>query len=115
AAMGVDDSAAISVAQGLIGFTFAADAPGSYLVDFTVTDGVSETRGVARITVIPPEQERLTTIPLTAFVRAREDATVDVLSAVTNPGGHVLLLSDLSVEPESGAQLSADVVGHSAL
>lgn len=115
AAMGVDDSAAISVAQGLIGFTFAADAPGSYLVDFTVTDGVSETRGVARITVIPPEQERLTTIPLTAFVRAREDATVDVLSAVTNPGGHVLLLSDLSVEPESAAQLSADVVGHSAL
>ncbi|GIG54157.1 Ig-like domain-containing protein [Demequina activiva] len=115
AAMGVDDAAAISVAQGLIGFTFAADAPGSYLVDFTVTDGVAETRGVARITVIPPEQERLTTLPLTAFVRAREDATVDVLSAVTNPGGHVLLLSDLTIEPEDGAQLSADVVGHSAL
>ena len=115
ASMGVDESATVAVAQGLIGFTFQAPEPGSYLVDFTVSDGLSEVRGVARLTVIPPEEERLTTIPLTAFVRAREDATVDVLSAVTNPGGHVLLLSELTTEPEDGAQLSADIVGHSAL
>ncbi len=115
AAMGIEDSATITVAQGLIGFNFSADTPGSYLVDFTVDDDVTETRGAARITVIPPEEETLTTLPLTAFVRAREDTTVDVLSAVTNPGGHVLLLSDLTVEQERGAQVSADIVGHSAL
>jgi len=115
ASMGLDESAAVAVAEGLVGFTFTAATAGSYLVDFAVSDGVAETRAVARITVIDPEDERLSTVPLTAFVRAREDATVDVLAAVTNPSGHVLLVSDLLVDPEEGAQLSADIVGHSAL
>ena len=107
--------AAVAVAQGVVGFTFVSDQPGSYVVGFKVSDGVSEARGVARVTVIPPEAERITTVPLTAFVRAKEDATVDVLSAVSNPGGRVLLISSVSIEPEGGSHLSADVVGFSAL
>ena len=115
ASMGLDESAEVSVAEGLVGFTFLAATPGSYLVDFAVADGVAESRAVARVTVIAPEEEQLSTVPLTAFVRSREDATVDVLAAVTNPGGHVLLVSELLVDAEDGAQLSADIVGHSAL
>lgn len=115
ASLGPDSRAQVDVAQGLIGFAFSAEEPGSYVVDYTITDGLADARGKARITVISPEQERLTTVPLTAFVRAKEDVTVDVLSAVSNPGGHVLLLSEVTTEPEPGAALSADVVGHSAL
>ncbi|WP_062210435.1 Ig-like domain-containing protein [Demequina oxidasica] len=115
ASLGPDARANVSLTQGLIGFTFDSDTPGSYVVDYVVSDGLSDARGKARITVIAPEDEQLTTVPLTAFVRAKEDVTVDVLSAISNPGGHVLLLSDVTTEPELGATLSADVVGHSAL
>ena len=115
ASLGPDSRARVDIAQGLIGFTFDADEPGSYVVDYTVADGVADVRGKARITVIAPEDERLSTVPLTAFVRAKEDVTVDVLNAVFNPGGHVLLLSDVTTAAEDGATLSADVVGHSAL
>ena len=48
-------------------------------------------------------------------MRSKEDATVDVLKAVSNPGGRVLLISDVNVAPATGAQLSSDVIGFSAL
>ncbi|WP_284328058.1 Ig-like domain-containing protein [Demequina litorisediminis] len=115
ASLGPDDDAAIETAQGVVGFTFAAKEPGAYLVDFTVSDGVADARGVARIDVLAEEDATLTTTPLTAFVRASEDVTVDVLAAVTNPAGSVLLLSDLVTTPADGARLAADAVGHSAL
>jgi len=115
ASLGPDARGTVDLAQGLIGFTFDSTEPGTYVVDYTLTDGLSDARGKARITVIAAQDERLTTVPLTAFVRAKEDVTVDVLSAVSNPGGHVLLLSDVTTEPMDGAALSVDVVGHSAL
>ena len=115
AALAPGDKATVAVAQGVVGFTFSADDPGSHLVDFKVSDGVSDTRGVARVTVIDPADERLATVPSTAFVRSKEDATIDVLKTVSNPGGRVLLISDFKVKPASGAQLSADVVGFAAL
>ncbi|MDE0572064.1 Ig-like domain-containing protein [Demequina sp. B12] len=115
ASAGTDSDAVVATAQGLVGFTFSSEEPGSFLVDFTVNDGISDGRGMARITVIDPEDSQLTTAPLTAFVRTHEDVTVDVLAAVTDPGRNVLLLSDLHTTPADGAQLSADIVGHSAL
>ena len=115
ASLAPGDDAVVAVAQSVTGFTFSATEPGSHLVDFKVTDRTSEARGVARITVIAPQEERLTTVPLTAFVRSKEDATVDVLKAVSNPGNRVLLISDVSVAPAPGAQLSSDVIGFSAL
>lgn len=115
ASLGPDARGTVDVGQGLVGFTFDSTEPGTYVVDYTLTDGLSDARGKARITVIAAHDERLTTVPLTAFVRAKEDVTVDVLSAVSNPGGHVLLLSDVTLEPVDGAALSVDVVGHSAL
>ena len=115
ASLAPGDDAVVAVAQSVTGFTFTATEPGSHLVDFKVWDGTSEARGVARITVVAPQAERLTTVPLTAFVRSKEDATVDVLKAVSNPGGRVLLISDIRVTPAAGAQLSSDVIGFSAL
>ena len=115
ASLAPGDEAIVSPAQGLTGFTFLANEPGSHLVDYKVSDGANEARGVVRITVEAPEDERLTTVPLTAFVRSKEDATVDVLRAVSNPGGRVLLISDVRVDAQPDAQLTSDVVGFSAL
>ena len=115
ASLAPGDDAVVAVAQSVTGFTFTAQDAGSHLVDFKVTDGTTEARGVARITVVAPADERLTTVPLTAFVRSKEDATVDVLKAVSNPGGRVLLISDVAVTPVNGSQLTSDVIGFSAL
>ena len=115
ASLAPGDKAVVAVAQSVTGFTFTAQDAGSHLVDFKVTDGATEARGVARITVVAQADERLTTVPLTAFVRSKEDTTVDVLKAVSNPGGRVLLISDVRVDPIAGAQLSSDVIGFSSL
>lgn len=109
------DESTVAISPGAEGFTFTSDEIGSHVVSVKVSDGVAEARAVARITVIAPEAERLTTVPVTAFVRAKEDATVDVLKAVSNPGGRVLLISGIEVERADGAQLSGDVVGFSAI
>ncbi|WP_152649183.1 Ig-like domain-containing protein [Demequina flava] len=115
ASVGPDHDAQVAPSQGDAGFTFTADDPGSYLVELLVSDGMSEARGTARITVIDEGDEQLSTVPLTAFVRSKEDVTIDVLDAVTNPRRSVLLLSDLRTDVADGAQLSADIVGHAAL
>ncbi|WP_156155862.1 Ig-like domain-containing protein [Demequina phytophila] len=109
------DGAAVEVSPDAAGVLFRADAPGTYAVDVTVVDGSLQARGTARVTVLAPQDEALGTVPLTAFVRPHEDVTVDVLDAVTNPGGRVLLLSDASVEASDGARVAASVVGHGAL
>ncbi|WP_296665906.1 Ig-like domain-containing protein [Demequina sp.] len=109
------DGASVEVEPDGTGVLFRADAPGTYLVDVTVVDGAAQTRGRARVTVLAPEDEALATVPLTAFVRPHEDVTVDVLGAVTNPGGRVLLLAEASVDPEPGARVAATIVGHGAL
>lgn len=115
ASLAPGDDATVAIAKGIPGFTFVADQPGSHLVFYKVSDGTAQARATARVTVLAPEDEHLTTVPLTAFVRAKEDATVDVLATVSNPGGRVLLLNDAAAAPEANAILAADIVGHSAL
>ena len=110
-----DDGTSADISPDGRGVVFAAEAAGTYLVDFTVVDGAAQSRGRARVTVLAPEDEALAAVPLTAFVRPQEDVTMDVLDAVTNPGGRVLLLSDASVEPSDGARVEASIVGHGAL
>ena len=114
-AVDVEDGTEVAPTQTDPGFTFMADQPGTYQVSFTVTDGVAQARGSARVTVIAAEDAQLSTVPLMAFVHAKEDATIDVLAAVTNPSGRVLLISSAEVIPAEGVLMSADVIGHSAL
>ncbi|WP_062389193.1 Ig-like domain-containing protein [Demequina iriomotensis] len=109
------DGATVEISPDATGVLFAAEEPGTYTVEVTVVDGALQARGDARVTVVAPEDEALATVPLTAFVRPHEDVTVDVLDAVTNPGGRVLLLSDASVAGTDGARVEASIVGHGAL
>ncbi len=113
----LDDAAATAtIVGGTATFDFTARSPGSFRVDFTVTDGLSDATGTARITVLPEDAPpQLATAPVVAFVHPQEDATLDVFVAVSNPTRRVLLLSDVVARADAGATLSVDAVGQSNL
>ncbi|MET0297584.1 MAG: Ig-like domain-containing protein, partial [Microbacterium sp.] len=111
-----DGPASATVVGGTTEFDFSPRNPGTYRVDFTVTDGTVDASGTARITVIPEDAPpQLATSPVVAFVRPQEDATVDVFAAVHNPTRRVLLLSDVVPTADPGATLSVDAVGQNYL
>lgn len=113
----LDDAAATAtVVGGTTQFDFAASNPGAYRVAVTVSSDGHEATGTVRVTLLPPDAPaQLSTAPVVAFVRPKADATVDVLAAVSNPTGRVLLLSDVVVQAASGSSLTADAVGQSQL
>ncbi|WP_224751980.1 Ig-like domain-containing protein [Microbacterium helvum] len=113
----LDDAAATAtVVGGSTSFDFTAKDPGTYRVDFTVTDGTSEANGTARITLLPADAPaQLATSPVVAFVHPREDVTLEVFDAVSNPTRRVLLLSDVIARADEGATLSVDAVGQNHL
>jgi hypothetical protein len=113
----LDNAAATAtIVDGTTTFDFRAKAPGTFRVDFTVTDGVSDATGTARITVLPHDSPpQLSTAPIVAFVHPQEDETLDVFTVVSNPTRRVLLLSDVVAHPDPGASLSVDAVGQSDL
>lgn len=108
AATVVPNSAALS-------FVFSAAQPGSYIVQYSVRDKGAEASGIVRVTMLDPALAQISTPPLTAFVRPNEDASVDVVAAVNNPAGAVLLVSDLRPEPLANASLSVDTVGQNLI
>ncbi|MFF2371919.1 Ig-like domain-containing protein [Agromyces sp. NPDC058110] len=80
----------------------SAPEPGAYLATFTVQDTVTraEQTATVRVTVAAPGAP-LALAPMTAFVRAGEDAMIDVLGAAQNTSGRVLVVtSAVSTTPE---------------
>lgn len=111
-----DAPATATVVGGTTEFDFSTSTPGTYRVDFTVTDGADEDSGTVRITVLAEDAApQLATSPVVAFVRPQEDATIDVFTAVHNPTRRVLLLSDVVATADAGATLSVDAVGQNHL
>ena len=104
-----------ATANGGPTFEFEARDPGSYLVSFVVSDDVSEVETAVRVTVLSEQDSALSTAPVTVFVRPKADTTVDVFSAVSNPAGRVLLLSDAEPRDVQGARLDVDIVGQKVL
>ncbi|WP_461475005.1 Ig-like domain-containing protein [Microbacterium sp. HJ5] len=113
----LDDAAATAtVVDGTTEFDFSAREPGTFRVDFTVTDGTTDATGTARITLLPADAPAdLATSPVVAFVHPQQDATLDVFAAVSNPTRRVLLLSDVVATADDGATLSVDAVGQNNL
>lgn len=107
------DSEAVEVApsSSALRFALTADQPGSYPVRVMVEDGSSEATGTVRVVLMEEEDTQVTASPVTVFVRPNEDVTVDILPAVTNPAGHVLLVDQLGYEPAGESELTADVLG----
>jgi hypothetical protein len=89
----------------------AATTVGEYLVNYTVQDSttLAEQSAVLRLTAVADDAP-LAAPPLTAVVRANEDTTVDVLGAVQNSTGRVLVITGAA---SSTPGLSVSVVGQS--
>lgn len=115
-ARAIDDDAG-SVTLNAAGGSFTLDGAraGSYLVQYTVADNRTEATGLVRISVLDAAEAQISSPPLTAFVRPGEDATIDLLSAVSNPTDLVLLASDPVTTPAPEAALGVDLVGQSLL
>lgn len=109
------ERATVTPTPSALRMTFAAREAGSYVVQYSVRDGVTEASALARVTIREPADTVVTTPPLTAFVRPGEDATIDVASAAANPAGLVLLLEDVRPDSDPTASLSVDLVGQSLL
>ncbi|MGW9630017.1 Ig-like domain-containing protein [Agromyces sp. NPDC055520] len=87
----------------------SAANPGAYFANFTVQDVVTRAEQSAniRVTVAAPGAP-LALAPMKAFVRAGEDAMVDVLGAVQNTSGRVLVVAGaVSSSPELGVGVVA--------
>ena len=106
-----DAATATATQVGATTFDFRAETPGTYIVSYSVTDGHSQAHALVRVTVVDPNTTELTTGPVTILVRPGSDITVDVLNAVHNPGGAVLLLTDVEHQAAEGASLLVDTVG----
>ncbi len=100
-----------NAASGTVELTVAE--PGQYVVTYTAQDvsTQAEQSAVIRITAVDGSSG-LAMAPLTAFVREGEDTTVDVIRAVQNTSGRVLMLSDAV---SSTPQLSVRVVGNESI
>ena len=98
-----------NAAAGTIDLT--AGTAGDYLVTYTVQDlqTLGQQSAIVRVTVVG-DGAPLSMAPVTAFVRANEDTTVDVLSAVQNTTGRVLIVADAS---SGDPGLAVSVVGQS--
>lgn len=98
-----------NAASGRIELTAAS--AGDYVVTYTVQDLQTQAQQSAllRLTVVGAGSP-LSIAPMTAFVRANEDTTVDVLAAVQNTTGRVLLVSEAT---SSSPGLGVNVVGQS--
>ncbi|KQQ92854.1 hypothetical protein ASF62_13700 [Leifsonia sp. Leaf325] len=91
----------------------SASAPGQYVVTYSVVDTLSQSEqsAIVRLTVVG-EGVPLSMAPLTAFVRAGEDTSVDVFGAVSNTTGRVLVLSSAE---STDAALNVGVVDSAEL
>lgn len=88
-----------------------AAEPGNYSATFTVEDTITRAQSSATLRYTVTERSAsLSLPPLTAFVRAEEDTTVDVLAAAQDTSGRVLMVREAtSVDPS----LSVSVVAQS--
>lgn len=100
-----------NAAAGTIDLT--ASTAGDYLVTYTVQDlqTLGQQSAIVRVSVVEAGAP-LSMAPLTAFVRPNEDTTVDVLSAVQNTTGRVLIVADASTGDPG---LGVSVVGQSTV
>jgi hypothetical protein len=91
----------------------SASKAGNYVVTYTVQDTQTLTQqsSLIRLTVVGG-QTPLTMAPLTAFVRSNEDTTIDVVDAVQNTSGRVLIVSSATTADPT---LSASIVGQSSV
>ncbi|MFE6736606.1 Ig-like domain-containing protein [Microbacterium sp. NPDC057650] len=96
-------------------FTFKADAAGTYYVQYLVTAGVPSAPGLVRIDVREQTDDDLAPIAVrdVALLPTGGETLVGVLNNDTDPGGGMLVVQSVTVEPGSGVSVS--VLNHETL
>ncbi|GAB3598350.1 Ig-like domain-containing protein [Microbacterium tumbae] len=96
-------------------FTFSAQTPGVYYVQYLVTAGVPSATGLVRVDVEEESEEDLAPIAVrdVALLPTGGEVLVGVLNNDTDPGGGILVVQSVTVEPGSG--ISVSVLNHETL
>lgn len=110
----LDQVAGLKTAPDFTAGTFAAttSVPGTYYVQYLVTDGPNAADGIVRIDVKAPAVEGLEPIATrdTALLPTAREALVDVLANDTDPKGGILVVQSVTVP--AGSRVSAEVLEH---
>ncbi|MFL0411092.1 Ig-like domain-containing protein [Microbacterium paludicola] len=97
-------------------FTFQASRVGTYYVDYLVAAaGAPPAEGLVRVDVVEPTGESAPPVAVrdVALLPPGGDALVNVLGNDSDPGGGVLVVQGVEVDPASGIAVS--VIGHETL
>ncbi|WP_431803708.1 Ig-like domain-containing protein [Microbacterium sp. bgisy203] len=93
-------------------FSFTADVADTYYVPYLVSAGPNSVPGIVRVDVLPEAAEDLPPVAVrdVALLPSGDDVLVNVLSNDTDPGGGILVVQSVTVDPGSG--IAASVLGH---
>lgn len=96
-------------------FTFSAEAPGTYYVQYLATAGPKNAQGLVRVDVQEASQTDLPPVAVrdVALLPSGADVLVGVLANDTDPAGGILVVQSVSLEPNSG--ISVSVINHETL
>ncbi|WP_144876460.1 Ig-like domain-containing protein [Microbacterium sp. 1.5R] len=96
-------------------FTFSAQAPGTYYVQYLATAGPKNAQGLVRVDVQDESDNDLPPIAVrdVALLPSGGDVLVGVLANDMDPAGGILVVQSVVVEPSSG--ISVSVINHETL
>ena len=96
-------------------FSFRADAPGTYYVQYLVTDGPNTVVGIVRVDVKEAIADDLPPIAVrdVAMLPGGSEVLVDVLANDSDPAGGILVVQSVTVPPSAG--VSVAVLNHEVL
>ncbi|OMH31595.1 hypothetical protein BGP79_09875 [Tersicoccus sp. Bi-70] len=95
-------------------FTFRANAPGTYYLEYLANNGPKSTVGLVRADVVPSTAEGgPVAVRDTALLPAHQDVLVDVLGNDSDPAGGVLVVQ--SVSASASSPVSVAIVDHGVL
>lgn len=96
-------------------FTFVSDNVGTHYVQYLVSAGPNSVPGLVRIDVLPDDDSELPPVAVRdiALLPKGGDVLVNVLGNDSDPGGGILVVQSVTVEPGSG--VAAAVLGHETI
>jgi hypothetical protein len=96
-------------------FTFESNAPGVYYVQYQVSAGQADAKGIVRIDVLDKQESELPPVAVrdVALLPKGSEALVGVLANDSDPAGGVLVVQSVTVPPHSGIDVS--VLNHETL
>lgn len=115
ARVGQASGARITPDYGSGTFSFVAQTPGTYYVQYLVAAGTATADGLVRVDVEPPAAADLPPVAVrdVALLPVGGDTLVNVLANDSDPAGGVLVVESVQVPPDAG--VSVAVLGHSTL